>query len=176
MNLDDLTTEDWRALAGVPVGGVYVYGNEDMFERLRAADIVSLDGSCVHREITRYGQGVIAAARVLVHGTSTVAAAWAEADRANAEAADLRAQVEVGVGVRNRDMPIFEAMTTGACQCCGTTEHPRVDKRTPGNVRPLWLCEDGKSCLSREAEIMAQAGGDRGPLRPLPPRLRGESR
>lgn len=70
-------------------------------------------------------------------------------------------------------MTISEAMATGACQCCGTTEHPRVDKRPPGNVRPLWLCEDGEACSARVDEIMARAGGDRGPGRPLPPRLRG---
>jgi hypothetical protein len=70
-------------------------------------------------------------------------------------------------------MTVAEAMASGACQCCGTTEHPRVDKRPPGARRALMLCADGKACGERVDEIMAQAGGDCGPTRPLPARLRG---
>jgi hypothetical protein len=63
MTLDELNPDDWRALAGVPEGATKIEGlDEAAYERLDAAGIVYP----LAAYITRYGQGVIAAARVRV--------------------------------------------------------------------------------------------------------------
>ena len=63
MNLDELNPDDWLALADVPEGATKIEGlDEAAYERLDAAGIVYP----LAAHITRYGQGVIAAARVLM--------------------------------------------------------------------------------------------------------------
>jgi hypothetical protein len=61
--MDKLTDEDWRALAAHPKGATAIEGlREDQYERFDAAGIVDL----LTADLTPFGWGVIAAARVLV--------------------------------------------------------------------------------------------------------------
>jgi hypothetical protein len=77
--LDNLTPEDWRALAGVPKPAprFIVSADSAFLARLDQAS-VAFDIGEGKAEVTNFGSGVIAAARVLVPRTEVAIAATAE--------------------------------------------------------------------------------------------------
>lgn len=116
-----LTPDDWRALASLdPSARDIEILDPAMLRRWHDAYIVSgLGGAAA--QVLSFGQGVIAAARMLVHGTSSVAAAWAEADRANAEIHRLRARIDDLAFVASSGRPEEHdaARECGACDPLG---------------------------------------------------------